>query len=80
VDNVVLKDPSELKAKLSEAMAAISNLTEERNAVLRQKQQIQQEMEVVKRMHQGRTKMGFSFLFVCFIGLVGIVVGYFFHS
>lgn len=79
VDNVV-KDPSELKAKLSEAMAAITQLMEEKNAIVRQKQQLQQEMAVVKKMHHGRTKMGFSFLFVCFIGLVGIVVGYFFHS
>lgn len=79
VDNV-LKDPNELKAKLSEAMAAITRLTEEKNAIVQQKQQLQQEMAVVKKMHLGRTKMGFSFLFVCFIGLVGIVVGYFFHS
>jgi hypothetical protein len=80
LDNVVLKDPSELKTKLSEAMAAISNLMEEKNAVVRQKQQLQQEMATVRKMHHGRSKMGFSFLFVCFIGLVGIVVGYFFHS
>lgn len=74
------KDLNELKAKLSEAMSAISKLMEEKNAVVQQKQQLQQEMAAVKRTHRGRTKMGFSFLFVCFIGLVGIVVGYFFHS
>jgi len=76
----VPKDLSEMKAKLSEAMAAISNLMEEKNVAVQQKKQLQQEMAVVRKTQHGRTKMGFSFLFVCFIGLVGIVVGYFFHS
>uniref|UniRef100_A0A0D6QXB9 MSP domain-containing protein n=1 Tax=Araucaria cunninghamii TaxID=56994 RepID=A0A0D6QXB9_ARACU len=73
-------DISELKTKLSEAQSAISKLAEEKADFMKQKQKLEEELTLANRSDQGRIRMGFSFLFVCFIGLVGIIVGYFFRS
>ncbi|KAH9329306.1 hypothetical protein KI387_001414, partial [Taxus chinensis] len=65
----VPKDLNELKEKLSEAQAAILKFTEEKSAAFQQKQKLEQELAMTRTDH-GRAKSGFSFLFVCFIGLV----------
>lgn len=78
--NTVSKDLNELKAKLSEAQAEISKLTEEKSSAFQKKQKLEQELALIKKSDHGRARLGFSFLFVCFIGLVGIILGYYFHS
>jgi len=76
----VSKGLNELKAKLSEAQAEISKLAEEKSIAFQQKQKLEQELALTKNSDHGRARLGFSFLFVCFIGLVGIILGYYFHS
>ncbi|GLJ45069.1 hypothetical protein SUGI_0948740 [Cryptomeria japonica] len=76
----VSKDLNELKEKLFESQAKISKFTEEKSAALQQKQKLEQELALIKRSNHERARLGFPFLFVCFIGIVGIILGYYFHS
>uniref|UniRef100_A0A0D6QTF5 MSP domain-containing protein n=1 Tax=Araucaria cunninghamii TaxID=56994 RepID=A0A0D6QTF5_ARACU len=69
------RDLGELKAKLTEARVMLSKLTEERNAVVHQTQQLQQELASLR---QGTTnaQAGFSVLYCFIVALLGILVGY----
>eukprot|EP00252_Welwitschia_mirabilis_P002601 TRINITY_DN12549_c1_g1_i1.p1 TRINITY_DN12549_c1_g1~~TRINITY_DN12549_c1_g1_i1.p1 ORF type:complete len:238 (-),score=60.39 TRINITY_DN12549_c1_g1_i1:339-1052(-) len=74
------RDVGDLKSKYDHAMSAIAKLTEEKNSAIQQRQQLLNELEVLQKNNQGRNTTGFSFLFVCFVALIGIVIGYFFNS
>ncbi|KAJ7558140.1 hypothetical protein O6H91_04G026000 [Diphasiastrum complanatum] len=88
--DAIPKDLSELKAKLTEARAALTALTEERNAAVQHSQRLRQELknaniDAQTALSRGRTQTvikepGFSFLFVFLVGLLGILVGYLIRS
>ncbi|WCJ25933.1 vesicle associated protein [Euphorbia peplus] len=65
-------DPQE---KSVEAKALISKLTEEKNTALQQQTKLRQEMELLKR-DGNKNRSGVSFMFVIFVGLLGIILGY----
>lgn len=69
------RDVGELKAKLTEARVMLSKITEERNTVVQQAQQLQQELTSVKQATKN-TKAGFSVVYCFIVGLLGILVGY----
>ncbi|KAL6979786.1 Vesicle-associated protein 2-1 [Sarracenia purpurea var. burkii] len=53
----------------------LQRLKDERDTVVRQTQQLQQELEMLKRRRPRKSDPGFSFKFALFVGLVGIMVG-----
>ncbi|CAN6469259.1 unnamed protein product [Victoria cruziana] len=67
-------DVEELKSKLDEAEKIISRLREEKSLVVQQQDLLRQELMVVKR-RSPQIRAGYPFLFVCFIGLVGLIFG-----
>jgi len=73
------KEVSELKAKLTEARAAITSLSEERNAALSKCQLIQQELaqtlSAKSKAEFAESHQRFSFLFVILVAIVGFVLG-----
>lgn len=69
------KELGELKAKLTEARTMLSKLTDERNTVVNQTQQLRQELESIRRGTQN-AHSHFSILFCLIVGFLGILVGY----
>ncbi|XP_031486243.1 vesicle-associated protein 1-2-like [Nymphaea colorata] len=67
-------DVEELKSKLDEAEKIIRSLREEKNAIIQQQESLRQELMVAKR-RSPQVRAGYPFLFVCFIGLVGLIFG-----
>ncbi|XP_017973170.1 PREDICTED: vesicle-associated protein 1-2 [Theobroma cacao] len=65
----------ESQDKSSEARALISKLTEEKNNAIQQNNKLRQELELLRRQGSKRSG-GVSFVFVIFIGLLGIIMGY----
>ncbi|KAF5734894.1 vesicle-associated protein 1-2-like [Tripterygium wilfordii] len=65
----------EPQEKSSEAKALISKLTEEKNNAIQQTNKLRQELELLRR-DCNKNRGGVSFLFVIFIGLLGIILGY----
>lgn len=57
---------------------AMQRAREERDAVLRQTQQLQQEVEVLRRRRNRRSDAGFSLKFALLVGLIGLVAGFLF--
>ncbi|KAK9275798.1 hypothetical protein L1049_023068 [Liquidambar formosana] len=55
--------------------SALQCLKDERDAVIRQTQQLQQELELLKRRRQRKSDPGFSFTFALFVAFIGIMVG-----
>ncbi|KAJ4957088.1 hypothetical protein NE237_013871 [Protea cynaroides] len=72
---------NEWKAKLREADTSIAKLTVERYAFSQERETLRQELAVLRK-NGGvrRVTVGFPFLFVCMVGLIGIVIGYILHS
>lgn len=48
----------------------------ERDAAVRQTQQLQQELESLRRQRSGKTESGFSLKFALLVALIGIMVGF----
>ncbi|XP_065857891.1 vesicle-associated protein 1-2-like [Euphorbia lathyris] len=65
----------EPQEKTVEAKALISKLTDEKNTALQQQSRLRQEMELLKR-ESNKNRSGVSFMFVIFVGLLGIILGY----
>ncbi|KAL6008345.1 hypothetical protein ACLOJK_033854 [Asimina triloba] len=55
---------------------ALQRLKEERDSARRQTQQLQQELEMLKRRRSRRNDEGFSLTFAAFVGLIGIMFGF----
>lgn len=72
---------NELEAKLGKAEVTISNLAEERRLAIKEMELLLQELEVSRS--KGDTKrvvqVGFPFLFVFMVALIGVVLGYLLH-
>ncbi|OMO52456.1 Major sperm protein [Corchorus olitorius] len=64
----------EAQDKSTEAKALISKLTEEKHNAIQQNNKLRQELELLKR-GSGKSS-GVSFMFVIFVGLLGIIMGY----
>ncbi|XP_031498602.1 vesicle-associated protein 1-2-like [Nymphaea colorata] len=76
----VTKDVGKLIAKLSEAEKVITSLREERKTLLQQQEVLQEELGLAKKQNKRRQiRVGYPFLFVCFIGLVGLMSGSMLH-
>ncbi|KAM2726335.1 hypothetical protein EV2_038786 [Malus domestica] len=56
--------------------SAFQRLKEERDASVRQTQQLQQELDTLKRRRFRKGDPGFSFTFAIFVGLIGLMVGF----
>ncbi|CAA2974801.1 vesicle-associated protein 2-1 [Olea europaea var. sylvestris] len=54
----------------------LQSLKEERDAAVRQTQQLQLELEVLKRRRNRKIDSGFSFIFALIVGLIGIMAGF----
>ncbi|KAI8546693.1 hypothetical protein RHMOL_Rhmol07G0139700 [Rhododendron molle] len=54
----------------------LQRLKDERDTLVRQTQQLQQELEMLKRTRNRKSDIGFSFKFALFAGLIGIMVGF----
>ncbi|XP_009621253.1 vesicle-associated protein 2-1-like [Nicotiana tomentosiformis] len=57
---------------------ALQRARDERDAAFRQTQQLQQEVEVLKRRRTRRGDAGFSLKFALVVGVIGIMVGFLF--
>ncbi|CAN6467772.1 unnamed protein product [Victoria cruziana] len=67
---------NEIHVKFSEAEKVITSLREERKALLQQQEVLQEELGFAKKQNKRRQiRVGYPFLFVCFIGLVGLMSG-----
>lgn len=55
---------------------AFQRLKEERDAAVRQTQQLQQEVDILKRRRFRKSDPGFSFTFAILVGLIGLMVGF----
>ncbi|XP_008238381.1 PREDICTED: vesicle-associated protein 2-1 [Prunus mume] len=55
---------------------AFQRLKDERDAAVRQTQQLQQELDILKRRRFRKGDPGFSFTFAIFVGLIGLMVGF----
>ncbi|KAJ7003391.1 vesicle-associated protein 1-2-like [Populus alba x Populus x berolinensis] len=63
------------EVKLALARALISKLTDEKNNAIQQNNKLRQELELLR--HQGnKNRGGVSIMFVIFVGLLGIFLGY----
>ncbi|XP_072960405.1 vesicle-associated protein 2-1-like isoform X1 [Typha angustifolia] len=58
-----------------EAMQTVQRLKEETDFTLRQNQQMQRELEMLKRRKTRKSDAGFSLTFAAFAGLIGVTVG-----
>ncbi|KAL3499719.1 hypothetical protein ACH5RR_038812 [Cinchona calisaya] len=56
----------------------LQRLKEERDAAMRQTQQLQQELEILKKRKNRKGDPGFSMVFALFVGLIGIMFGFIF--
>ncbi|KAI4315203.1 hypothetical protein L6164_028037 [Bauhinia variegata] len=54
---------------------ALQHLKEERDAAAKQTNQLQQELDTLKKRRNKKSDAGFSFPFAIFVGLIGIMVG-----
>ncbi|XP_023759309.1 vesicle-associated protein 1-1 isoform X2 [Lactuca sativa] len=77
-DNVTVpRGFAESNEKLSETRSLISRLTEEKNSAVQQKNKIHQELEMLRRQGNKTSGGGVSLITVLFIGLLGIILGYY---
>lgn len=81
-------DAGNWKAQLAEAQSLAARLTDEKETALQKSRQLQEELTAIVARSGGKgtlrphakAPLGFSFLFVLIIGLLGILVGYFLHA
>ncbi|KAK6783042.1 hypothetical protein RDI58_020838 [Solanum bulbocastanum] len=57
---------------------AVQRARDERDTLLRQTMQLQQELEVLKRQKRRRSDAGFSLKFALLVGLIGLMAGFLF--
>uniref|UniRef100_A0A1D1Y4C8 Vesicle-associated protein 1-1 n=1 Tax=Anthurium amnicola TaxID=1678845 RepID=A0A1D1Y4C8_9ARAE len=69
-----------LECKLNEAEKTISRLLDEKTLTIQERDRFQQEVALLRRRCAARVQVGFPLLFVCFIAVVGVAVGYLVHS
>ncbi|KAK6935188.1 Major sperm protein (MSP) domain [Dillenia turbinata] len=67
---------AETLEKSPDVQALISKLTDEKNSAIQQSNKLRQELDLLRR-ESSKSRGGVSFLFVVFVGLVGIIMGYF---
>jgi hypothetical protein len=60
----------------TEAKGLISNLTEERNHAIQQRNRVQQELDMLRRRNNANRGGGIPLLYVIIVGVVGILLGY----
>ncbi|KAH7676799.1 Vesicle-associated membrane-protein-associated protein [Dioscorea alata] len=70
---------SNLEVKLLEAEKTMSKLREEKNAAVQEKEKLQHDIALLTRKCATRVQVGFPFLFVVFIALVSLSLGYRLH-
>ncbi|KAJ4712653.1 Vesicle-associated protein 2-1 [Melia azedarach] len=68
-------EASGISARSPDANSALQRLKDERDSAVRQTQQLQQELDLMKRRGQRKGGQGFSLMFAAFVGLIGIMVG-----
>lgn len=69
-----------LESKLSEAGFTIKRLTKERSSDVREKEMLKKELALLrKNIGEKTVHVGFPFLFVCMVALVGLTLGYLIH-
>ncbi|XP_077235114.1 vesicle-associated protein 2-1-like [Tasmannia lanceolata] len=59
-----------------EEVRKLQRVKEERESVLQQNQQLQQELEMLKRRRNRKSDAGFSLMFAAFVGVIGVMVGF----
>lgn len=69
-------DLSMLKNSSIEEIQTVQRLKEERDTTLQQNQQLQRELDVLKRRRNRKSDTGFSLTFAAFVGLVGLLFGF----
>ncbi|XP_057977780.1 vesicle-associated protein 2-1 [Malania oleifera] len=71
-------DDEELRSSKQspENNSALQHLKDERDSAVQQTQQLQQELDMLKRRRYRKSDPGFSFTFALFVGLIGIMVGF----
>ncbi|KAJ0961852.1 hypothetical protein J5N97_029680 [Dioscorea zingiberensis] len=67
---------SVLRNSSIQEIQAVQRLKSERDATLQQNQQLQRELEMLRRRKSRRGSVGFSLTFTAFAGLVGLMVGF----
>uniref|UniRef100_A0A0D9YVS0 MSP domain-containing protein n=1 Tax=Oryza glumipatula TaxID=40148 RepID=A0A0D9YVS0_9ORYZ len=64
-----------LKNASIEEIQTIQRLKDERDNMLQQNQQMQRELDVIRRRRSRKSDTGFSLTFAAFVGLIGLLVG-----
>ncbi|KAJ6838211.1 vesicle-associated protein 1-3-like [Iris pallida] len=64
-----------LESKLNEANQVIATLREEKSLVDQEKDMLRREIFLLRRKSAARVQVGFPFLFVVFVALVGVTIG-----
>ncbi|KAJ0970682.1 hypothetical protein J5N97_018641 [Dioscorea zingiberensis] len=59
----------------AQEMQALQHLRAERDATIQQNQQLQREVETLKRRRAHKGEAGFSLIFMAFVGLFGLMMG-----
>lgn len=68
-------DISMLKNPTSQELATIQRLKEERDTTVQLNQQLQRELDMLRRRRNPKAGGGFSFIFAIIVGLLGLFVG-----
>ncbi|XP_068660592.1 vesicle-associated protein 2-2-like isoform X2 [Aristolochia californica] len=67
---------NELVPKLTEAEKTIIRLREEKSATIRERDVLKREVVVIRSRKGAKVQVGFPFLFVCFVAIVSMYLGY----
>ncbi|CAK8539525.1 unnamed protein product [Lathyrus sativus] len=70
------EDDAKNSTQKLDSSSAVQALKEERETVLRQTRQLQQELDMLKRRRHQSGDPGFSFTFAVFVGLLGFLLGF----
>ncbi|RWW32703.1 hypothetical protein BHE74_00029312, partial [Ensete ventricosum] len=62
------------------AEKTIMSLRKENRVAVQESEKLQQEIAVLRKKSAPRIQAGFPFLFVVFLGFVGMALGYLLHS
>uniref|UniRef100_A0A0E0BDF8 MSP domain-containing protein n=1 Tax=Oryza glumipatula TaxID=40148 RepID=A0A0E0BDF8_9ORYZ len=68
-------DLTMLKNASIEEIQTIQRLKDERDTTLQQNQQMQRELDVIRRRRSRKSDAGFSLTFAAFAGLIGVLIG-----
>ncbi|KAG1338601.1 putative Vesicle-associated protein 1-2 [Cocos nucifera] len=70
---------NDLEVKLNEAESTVTRLKEENGVAIQERDKLQQEIVLLRRKCTSRVQVGFPFLFVVFMTIVGVALGYLLH-